>query len=80
MWGMVMSRKKDEFTCSVASCGEKPKRSFSLKSVQSAVSKAGLQIEGNPRRIHLCEKHYKAIKKELKKERKTEKLRHGLPF
>jgi thymidine kinase len=72
--------KKAELTCSVASCGEKVKRSFSSKSVEAAVKKAGLQIEGNPKRIQLCDKHYKAIKKELKKERKRERMRHGLPF
>ena len=76
----MMSSKKDALTCSISACGEKPKRSFSFKNVQSAISKAGLQIEGTPKRIHLCDKHYKSIKKELKKERKPERMRHGLPF
>ncbi|MGQ9721396.1 MAG: hypothetical protein ACUVXA_08755 [Candidatus Jordarchaeum sp.] len=76
----LMPRKIAELTCSIASCGEKVKRSFSSKSVEAAVQKAGLQIEGSPKRIHLCDKHYKAIKKELKKERKAERMRHGLPF
>ena len=76
----MMSSKKDALICSVSACGEEPKRSFSFKNVQSAISKVGLQIEGNPKKIHLCDKHYKIIKKELKKERKTERMRHGLPF
>ncbi|MEM3526248.1 MAG: hypothetical protein QXV37_02435 [Candidatus Jordarchaeaceae archaeon] len=73
-------KKKVELKCSIVSCGETVKRSFSPKNVEAIVKKVGLQIEGNPKRIHLCEKHYKAIKKELKKERKTERMRHGLPF
>jgi hypothetical protein len=76
----IVPKKKVELKCSVASCGEKVKRSFSSQSIEGAVKKAGLQIEGNPKRIQLCEKHYKAIKKELKKEKKTERMRYGLPF
>lgn len=78
--GYTMAKRKDESTCSVTSCGEKAKRSFSLKSIQSALVKSGINIEGTPKRVHLCDKHYKAIKKELKKEKKTELMRHGLPF
>nr|MDO8082484.1 hypothetical protein [Candidatus Freyarchaeota archaeon] len=77
---VTLEKKKVELKCSVVSCGETAKRSFSSQSVEAAVKKAGLQIEGNPKRIQLCDKHYKAIKKELKKERKTERMRHGLPF
>lgn len=76
----LIPKKKVELKCSVASCGEKVKRSFSSQSVESVIKKVGLQIEGNPKRIQLCDKHYKVIKKELKKERKTERMRHGLPF
>ena len=77
---VLVPKEKVELKCSVASCGEKVKRSFSKKSVEAVVKKVGLQIEGDPKRIQLCDKHYKAIKKELKKERKTERMRHGLPF
>jgi hypothetical protein len=77
---VLMLKKKAELTCSVALCGEKAKRSFSSQSVEAAVRKAGLQIGGNPKRIQLCDKHYRAIKKELKREKKTDRMRQGLPF
>ncbi|WXG39919.1 MAG: hypothetical protein WED07_03690 [Candidatus Freyarchaeum deiterrae] len=77
---LVQQKKAVELKCSVVSCGEKAKRSFSSKSVEGVIKKAGLKIEGNPTRIQLCDKHYRAIKKELKREKKTEKMRQGLPF
>jgi hypothetical protein len=77
---LVQQKKNVEVKCSVVSCGEKAKRSFSSKSVEAAVRKAGLKIEGSPPRIQLCDKHYRAIKKELKREKKTDRMRQGLPF
>ncbi len=66
--------------CDVEGCGNPAARSFSQEEVAKLASKLGLPLQSSGKRVHLCEKHYKQVKKELKKQKKIEKLRHGLPF
>lgn len=71
---------KQGHSCSVEGCGSPAARSFSQKEIAEPASKAGLSLPSSGKRVYLCEKHYKQVKKELKKQKRAEKLRHGLPF
>ncbi len=56
--------------CNVVGCNEEAIRSISPEKVASA----GLSI-GEARRAYLCPKHYKEMKKKLKKQQMLEKWR-----
>ncbi len=67
-------------SCSVEGCNNPAARSFPQSEIAKLSSKVGFTLSTTGRRVYLCEKHYKQVKKELKKSRKLEKLRQGLPF
>ncbi|MEM1718020.1 MAG: hypothetical protein QXX87_01180 [Candidatus Jordarchaeales archaeon] len=67
-------------SCSVAGCESPAARSLPQDEVAGVAPKAGFSLSSSGRRVYLCEKHYKQVKKELKKQKKLEKLRQGLPF
>jgi len=72
---------KKGVSCSVIGCSGKAMHSLSIDKIQEAVRAIGLKLDiRTSRRIYLCEKHYKEIKKQLKKTKKVEKWKHGLPF
>jgi hypothetical protein len=75
-----MGKIKKGVPCDIAGCTEKSARSLSKDSISKALNEAGLQVRGNASRAYLCEKHYKALKKQLKKTRKEELTRFGRPF
>jgi len=64
--------------CSIVGCSNHAVRSLSYSEFSKFASNAGLNIGSNvPRRVYLCEAHYKIFKKFLKKEKKYEKWRYG---
>lgn len=67
-------------SCSIEGCGSLAARSFSQEEIAKITPKVGLPLQPGGKKVYLCEKHYKQFKKELKKQKKLEKLRHGLPF
>jgi hypothetical protein len=75
-----MGKIKKGVPCDIVGCTEKSARSFSKESISKALNETGLQIRSNQNRAYLCEKHYKALKKQLKKTRKEELTRLGKPF
>ena len=62
--------------CSIEGCNEVAVRSVSLSLINSSKLKNMLK-RGNYKRVYLCKKHYKMLKKESKKMREIEKLRFG---
>ena len=64
--------------CSVQNCLENAARSLPLERFNQ-VRNVNLKLKPDVRnRVYLCEKHYKMIRKELKKIRKIEKKRFGI--
>jgi uncharacterized pyridoxamine 5'-phosphate oxidase family protein len=55
--------------CSVNGCKEIAERSV------SRVNASSLKLKAEGRRVYLCNKHYKELKKQVKKEKEIEKLR-----
>ncbi|MEM1545834.1 MAG: hypothetical protein QXP91_05195 [Candidatus Methanomethylicia archaeon] len=58
--------------CSIHNCTDRAVKSVSLKSIPSNV---GFQFKSGGRNIYLCEKHYKAVKKAIKKKIDLERER-----
>ncbi|MGD1061459.1 MAG: hypothetical protein ABR879_08395 [Methanomassiliicoccales archaeon] len=56
--------------CDVKGCGKDAERSVSGE----AAREAGLDVEDDLRRAHLCKDHYKQFKKATKEERQMEYL------
>jgi hypothetical protein len=75
-----MGKIKKGVPCGIVGCAEKSARSLSKDAITKAVNEAGLQFKGAGNRAYLCEKHYKMLKKQLKKTRKEELTRLGRPF
>ena len=75
-----MGKVKKGVPCSVTGCIETATRSLSKDSVGKPLGAAGLQVKGVGNRVYLCEKHYKPVKKQLRKTRKEELLRLEKPF
>jgi chromosome segregation and condensation protein ScpB len=75
-----MGKIKKGVVCEIVGCAEKSVRSLSKDTVSKALNDAGLQLRGTGNRAYLCEKHYKVVKKYLKKTRKEELTRLGKPF
>jgi thymidine kinase len=75
-----MGKIKKGVPCDIVGCAEKSARSFSKDNITRAVNEADLQLRGTGNRAYLCEKHYKVLKKQLKKTRKEELTRLGKPF
>jgi len=64
--------------CSIVDCNKSAIRSLSYSEFSKVAPKAGLSIGSNaPRRVYLCEDHYKVFKKFLRKEKMYEKWRYG---
>ena len=57
-------------TCSVSGCTEKAVRSVSI----ALTKRAKLKVEDS-RRAYLCQNHYRAFKKENRKNQKLERMR-----
>lgn len=75
MFGMrVMVPKKN---CDVENCGKESKRTVSRERAGTAIQQAGLSLtlRDKKTKVHLCADHYRKIKKQLRKERKLERLR-----
>lgn len=75
-----MGKVKKGVPCGIAGCTDRSARSLSKESISKALNETGLQVKGTGNRAYLCEKHYKALKKQLKKTRKEELARLGRPF
>jgi hypothetical protein len=75
-----MGKIKKGVTCNVAGCTESAERSLSRDNLAKPLNEAGLQVRVVGNRVYLCEKHYKSVKKQLKKTRKEELLRFEKPF
>jgi len=79
--GVIVGKIKKGVSCSVVGCNGRATHSISLDKMQGAIQAVGLKADiKTSRRVYLCEKHYKEIKKQLKKTKKIEKWQHGLPF
>lgn len=73
---LILGKVKHGVQCTVEGCGNKAVRAVSAQNA----SKSGLNISSQSKgRIYLCEEHYKIVKKALKKEKKIEKWRLGIP-
>ena len=75
-----MGKVKKGIACSITGCTEQASRSLSKDSISQPLSNSGLRVKGTGNRVYLCEKHYKPVKKQLKKTRKAELLRLEKPF
>ena len=75
-----MGKVKKGILCSIEGCTEPASRSLSKDSIGQSLNDSGLRVKGTGNRVYLCEKHYKPVKKQLKKTRKTELLRLEKPF
>lgn len=76
-----MGKVKKGVNCSVVGCNDRATQSISIDKVQEAAQAMRLKLNTEKsRRVYLCEKHYKEVKKHLKKTKKLEKWKHGLPF
>ena len=62
--------EKEEL-CDVVGCGKPAERSIS----QNFAQEAGLDVDEELKRIHLCKEHYKEYKKATKTERKIGSIR-----
>lgn len=67
-----MGKVKKGVECSIHNCANRAVKSMSLKSIPSNI---GFQFKGEGRNIYLCEEHYKAIKKAIKKKIDLERER-----
>ncbi|HVO78020.1 MAG TPA: hypothetical protein VMS79_04040 [Methanomassiliicoccales archaeon] len=65
-----LSGSRTVVKCDVKGCGNDAERSVSGE----AAREAGLDVEEDLRRVHLCKDHYKQFKKATKEERKLESL------
>lgn len=67
-----MGKVRKGVECSVHNCADRAVKSVSLSNIPSNI---GFQFKGEGRSIYLCEKHYKAIKKAIKKKIDLERER-----
>ena len=73
-----MGKVKQGVECSVEGCSEKAVRSFSASKGREAMQAAGARLKDErARRVYLCQKHYKAYKKQTKQDKKVDKWRYG---
>ncbi len=75
MFGLrVMPPKKN---CDVENCSKESKRTVSREKAGAALQQAGLSLtlRDKKTKARLCADHYRKIKKQLKKDRKLERLR-----
>ena len=72
-----MSAKKKP--CDIEDCSDVTKKTVSREKAGKAIKQASLNLSVRDKvtKIHLCAKHYKKIKKQLKKDREIERLRWG---
>jgi len=75
-----MGKVKKGVACSVTGCTEGAARSLSKDSISRPLNEAGLQAKSAGNRVYLCDKHYRSVKKQLKRTRKEELLRLEKPF
>jgi len=74
-----MGKVKQGTPCSVEGCSELAVRSFSLDKISESLQAASLALKtSRMRRAYLCQKHYKQVKKLMKKEKRIEKWRYGI--
>jgi len=72
-----MGKIRKGVKCSIQGCEEKAVRSIPVAQFNQVRSQ--LKLKANVQsRAYLCEKHYKAIRKELKRLRKIERKRFGI--
>lgn len=73
---MVMASRKN---CDIENCENESKRTVSREKAGAAIQQAGLNlaVRDKKTKAHLCADHYRKIKKQLKKDRKLERLRWG---
>ncbi len=64
-----MGRVDKGVRCSVEGCGERAERSLSRDKA------SGLRLSETGRRVYICQKHYKELKKQIKRDKDLEKLR-----
>ncbi|MFX1286173.1 MAG: hypothetical protein ACFFB5_21195 [Promethearchaeota archaeon] len=65
--------------CDVEGCSNLTKKTVSRELAGDALKQANLtlDIRDKVNKVHLCADHYRKIKKQLKKDRKIERLRWG---
>jgi hypothetical protein len=74
----ILGKVKQGVECSVEGCSNKAVRSFSARKGREAMLAVGARIKDErSRRIYLCQKHYKAYKKQTKQDKKVDKWRYG---
>ena len=73
-----MGKVKTGTACSVKGCDEKATRSVSAEKAREGLQAAGAAFEDErPRRLYLCQTHYKLYKKQTKQDKKVDKWRYG---
>ncbi len=74
-----MGKVKQGTVCSVNGCDEKATRSYAANKARESLQSAGATFEDSrARRVYLCQKHYKLLKKQTKKDKKVDKWRYGV--
>jgi hypothetical protein len=75
----ILGKVKQGTICSVNGCDEKATRSFTADKAREALQPAGVAFEDErARRVYLCQKHHKMLKKQKKKDKKVDKWRYGV--
>jgi len=69
---VLMGKVRKGVECSIHNCIDHAVKSISLKNIPSNI---GFQFKSGGRSIYLCEKHYKVIKKVIKKKTNLERER-----
>jgi hypothetical protein len=73
-----MGKVKTGTVCSVKGCDEKATRSFAADKAREALQAVGAVFDDErARRVYLCQKHYKVLKKQTRNDKKIEKWRYG---
>jgi hypothetical protein len=63
---------RNDDKCNVKGCQNSAERSLA----RDAAEEGGLEFEGESKRVHICKEHYKAWKKNTKKDREIGSLGH----
>lgn len=75
-----MGKIKKGQVCSVEGCNETAVKAISFTEISRLNIGLSFKKETSKGKVYLCKKHYREIKKYLKKSRKLEKWRWGAPF
>jgi len=73
-----VTEKSGPKTCCIEGCNDVATRSLSIQEYEGGLGKSGLTMAtGKATRLVACDRHYKALRKGVKKDKAIEKIRRG---